>query len=701
MKRFRKTIAGMLGMALVLSSFSSCQFRPRPELTNLLHQIADTGPVYSTPVQTAPVEATAADDNSKDTWTVLLYLCGSDLETEAAAASMNLAEILDTGWSEQVNFIIETGGSTRWHTRGVSSTKLQRFKVGARGLEKLEEYGAASMGMAETLEDFLSWGAEKYPADKYMTLLWNHGGGSVGGSCYDEKFFGDSLTLAEMEEGIRQAGVHFELIGFDCCLMASLETGTLLAPHGKTMVASEEWEPGAGWDYTTWVDYLNTNPGCTGEELGRIICDSYMEKCKTGGMAETATMSVIDLPAMPAVNSAFKNMAAEMMNQTTDVDSLRALVSGARSAESYGGNSYYEGYSNMVDLGDLVERTKEVLPITTQAVEETLKRAVLYHVEGEYRSRANGLSVFYPLGDAEYYADEYCTATDNISYLRFIDTITDTWDAPDWIYEGTTGPVEVELGDDFYQYDNYDFIDPFDPNSTVHSSDYEIRFTTEIDEDGIYTLRITSGRESLLAVDHDLFWVDESSGRYYFYGTDVDVDADWENGIIRDNFQGEWMTVGGELVTPVIIEEDADYAMYAVPVKVNGEETNLRIRYDIVGESYKIIDTYGGVDPETGMSARDSHPLEEGDEITFLFYGGEVETDEMGELAESTGLADMKTYEMGTITYHARTTRVEKGPLEDGAYLYSFEVHDIFGNVHYSDPALITIENGELYIDEI
>ena len=705
MKRFRKKpIIVLLLAALAAASFSGCRLKPRKDLVAMLHQMSEVGPVATAPLPTAPKPETENEDGSDTTWTVMLYLCGSDLESEVGAATQNIEEILSAGWSTKVNFLIETGGSRYWHTRGISPTRLQRFKVGSTGLEKLEDLPLASMGETETLSDFLRWGGENYPADKYMLIFWNHGGGSIGGTSYDEKFWGDSLILTEMEEAVKASGLSFELFGFDCCLMASLETANLLSPYGKYMVGSEESEPTSGWNYTTWLKYLYENPGASGEELGKNIADGYMKKSDLLGAGYMATCSVLDLAAVPAVHNAFKNMAAEMMNTTSDVEKLRSLVQAARGTEAYGGQSYFEGYSDMIDLGDLVRQTKEILPITTQAVEETLDRAVLYNLAGDNRERAHGLSVFYPLGDTEYYADEYCTVTDNISYLRFIDVITDSWSAPDWVYEGTTRPAEVDLGDGTYEYGSDDYLGSED---SISSDNYRVEMDTRVTNEGYYEMTITSGREIISAVDYDLAFLDWDKERCIFLGTDADVEVEWSEGLVRDKFEGRWMSIDGKIVSAILIDETADYVTYAVPVKVNGDEMYLRARYDYKTKKFTLIEVYGGINSETGMSARDGRPLEDGDELTFLFYGISLKDirDEQSGLNQVEGMlsssdTELETYEEGTTTYREGKTEMKWMDLDDGNYLYNFVAVDLFGNQYDSDAVLMTVDGEEVVVTE-
>lgn len=47
-----------------------------------------------------------------------------------------------------------------------------------------------------------------------------------------------------------------ELVGFDTCLMATVDTAYTFCDLAKYLVASEETEPANGWYYSQWVGTL-------------------------------------------------------------------------------------------------------------------------------------------------------------------------------------------------------------------------------------------------------------------------------------------------------------------------------------------------------------------------------------------------------------------------------------------------------------
>ena len=181
------------------------------------------------------------------TWTVFVYMCGSDLESRAGAASRDIEEMISSSANDNVKFVIETGGSVKWRN-GASSKKLQRYEISNGKAELVDETANASMGLDTTLSDFLDWGIKNYPAANMGLILWNHGGGSINGVCLDEQFSPDSLLLRELDAALYSVydkmTEPFEFIGFDACLMSSVEAASLLSTHSNYMIASEETEPG-------------------------------------------------------------------------------------------------------------------------------------------------------------------------------------------------------------------------------------------------------------------------------------------------------------------------------------------------------------------------------------------------------------------------------------------------------------------------
>jgi len=668
----KKILCLAISFGLSLLLLTGCLFPLNPDNnksgTDSSHTSADGEQTDSTEDVT---EATGETESStpKAQWTVLLYMCGTDLESEGGAATDNLLELQDVQYDDSVNFIIQTGGTNTWQNDLIDPGYLQRFKSDADGLTLLDQRKLASMGDPSTLSDFLKWGIKSYPADKYMVLFWNHGGGSIAGVEFDEVFDSDSLTLPELGEAFKEVGQQFEIIGFDTCLMSTLENASTISEYGNYMVASEEYEPGGGWAYTDWTQYLMDHPGANGKMVGKQICDTYYSKCEYSNDDDMATLAVVDLKKVPALVAAFDAMATEMTGITDEITTLQDYVRGAIRAENFGGNTDEEGYTNMVDLGDLTINTEDVVSKTAEDVLTALFDAVVYDVHGSTRAQANGLSVFFPLAVTKEECDSYAEIATSGNYLRFIEVVVSDWSVSD-------------AGTDI----NPAIVVPDQSGDSVTADEYTVDFNTYISDDGYYYLEFLNGFDSIQSVMFNFYYMDYDYGEYMLMGTDNDLVSDWDNGVFYDNFRGVWPALNGYYVDFNLIEEGVDYNLYSIPITLNGVDTNLRAAYvwdtDDTGH-FEVYGCWTGLDSESGMSSREIVQLKDGDEVTILMNGQNWDT---GETIQ---------YEVGTFIVDGPVV-LEEMDLFDGDYLFEYMVTDVFGNTYYSDSIIMEYKDGQI-----
>ena len=172
-------------------------------------------------------------------------MCGTDLESKYSMGVYDLQEMASAAISNNINLIVYTGGSTRWHISDISNRYNQIYRVLGNGqIERLvDNAGTGSMVDPETLISFIEWGVDNFEANRYQLIFWDHGGGSVSGYGYDTKYprLG-SMALAKIDRALTTADVQFDFIGFDACLMANTETALMLTEHADYLIASEEAE---------------------------------------------------------------------------------------------------------------------------------------------------------------------------------------------------------------------------------------------------------------------------------------------------------------------------------------------------------------------------------------------------------------------------------------------------------------------------
>lgn len=336
---------------------------------------------------------TTLKGNGKDTATIMIYICGTDLETKYGMATSDINEILHGEISDDVNIIIETGGTSEWKNNVVKNSTNQRYKITNKGMQLIQDnMGKKSMVDHNTLTDFIKYCEKNYPADRYSLIFWDHGGGSVTGYGYDELFKGSSMTIDEISMALKNSKCKFDWIGFDACLMATLETAIALEPYADYMIASEEVEPGIGWHYTGWVTTLSKNPSIATVDLGKKLIDDYVKEVKARVPQSQATLSIIDLAELKGTVPSSLIKFAQSTNNFIEQDDYKTVSDARAGAKEFSPQSKL----NQIDLIHFAENmgTKE-----SKALAEALKGCVKYNRTSTNITNSNGVSIYFPYGN--------------------------------------------------------------------------------------------------------------------------------------------------------------------------------------------------------------------------------------------------------------------------------------------------------------
>ncbi len=668
----KKKVLSLVMAAAMVFSLTACddEYEEDPVVNDDVETSSEESSVADVPDDGAGTQDVAAGEGS---WAIYWYLCGSDLESGGGFASGDLGELMEVQLPENVNVVIETGGSSEWQNDVIDASKLQRWVYNSEGLMLVDEQPSASMGEAQTLADFLSFAKTNYPAEKTAVVFWNHGGGSVSGASFDELYDFDSLTLDEMYAAFSSVwepsaeNQPLELVGFDTCLMATVDVANTFSDLAHYLVASEETEPANGWYYSQWVGALAQDTSMDGAELGKVICDAYYAGCEEVGTQDNTTLSLTDLSKVGPLLEAYESFGAEALAAAcTDPAFFSQFGRVAAQSENYGGNTKEQGYTNMVDLGHMARQSAGMLS-SSQSVLDALNDCVLYQVGGQYRTEATGLSCYYSYnGDVDEF-NSYAGLGAGEAFKYF------------YSYE-LTG----ELDDSGMEYiADLDFTElPEVQNLLTMGWD---GIALDVDDNGTAYMTLGPDANDILAgIGFSLYYVDTENDLMMLLGTDNDMNADWDNGVFSDNFRGVWGSIDGNLVYMELSFEGDDYNLYSVPVLLNGEEYNLQVVYDFTGEQWGIIGARQGID-DNGMADKELRLLQEGDEITTIWY-----------MATATGDDDFEPYEANTFTVTADTAFAET-QLFDGSYSMVFEMRDAMGNYAYSDAVTFDYEDGEIY----
>ena len=639
--------------------------------------------------------------NSSDTWTVYWYLCGSNLESDYGAASADIEELKSVNLPPNVKVLVETGGSNVWHTDGIPSNALARFLYDENGWTKLETLPDASMADPATVSDFLRFGEEHYPADHKVFVFWDHGGGSMLGVCLDDKYQ-NIMSLDQVRSaftsvyGSNPDAPPFELVGFDACLMATIDTVESVYGISKYMAASEESEPACGWNYKGWVGALAQNPAMGGDALGKAICDTYMDGCAEIGEDDMATFSVIDVSKSPNLQSAYGAYGIEALRSAAQNPQrfFSQLSRDAESSENYGGNTRSQGYMNMVDLGDLAKNTSSTMPQTSASLKAAVNDAVLYKANGAYRTEGTGLSGCYSYDGDPSSWQSYASLDVSSMPINCLFYYLFYGEMPNEAQQYLSGdlsytPPAASSGSQAPQ--PQITVPSTGGAQTMQNNIFNVaqleNTPVDIDNEGSAFVRLSpSAMDILTSVHCQFFYMSEADDIIVYLGSDANINADWDSGIFKDNFFGQWPMLDGHPVYVEITYEGDDYNVYSVPVKLNGVECNLVITYSFKDEKYHILGARRGIDPQYGVPDRNLIKLKAGDTITTIHFGMTMTGDDM----------DYTQVDVDTFTLGANP-KFDDEDVGEGTYGYYFEFVDPLNNSAWSEMVTYTIApNGEI-----
>ena len=331
----------------------------------------------------------------KDEVTIMVYMCGTDLESRSKMATSDLQEMSNAKVSDKVNLLVYTGGCRQWQNNLISSKTNQIWQVRSDGMLCLEEdLGSVSMTDEDTLSSFIKWCEKEFPANRKALIFWDHGGGSVSGYGYDEKFASSgSMSLAGIDRALEEADVKFDFVGFDACLMATAENALMLTDHADYMIASEETEPGIGWYYTDWLSELSKNTSMSTLEVGKNIIDDFVDTCARQCAGQSTTLSIVDLAefeaTVPEKLAAFSSDTCDMIRNKE-----YATVSDARSGTREFGSS------SKIDQIDLVHLAQNLDTEEGKALAEALLGTVKYNRTSSNMTNSYGVSIYFPFRKA-------------------------------------------------------------------------------------------------------------------------------------------------------------------------------------------------------------------------------------------------------------------------------------------------------------
>lgn len=354
--------------------------------------------------------------------TIMIYMVGSDLESDHAMATDDLngiePESIDL---EKTNVLLYTGGTEKWHNF-VSNDENAIYILKNNGFQKIESYEKLNMGSSSTLNSFLNYSYDNYKADTYNLILYDHGG-ALHGAIYDD-FTKDNLSLNDFKEALEDSRFSSEkkldVVLFRTCLNGTIEVANIFKDYANYLVASEEVSYGKSG--SSVLNFLNEVNNKTGAEYGEEFIKSYVQFIKKQHLSYlNTTYSIIDLSKIDEVNKLLEEFIASI-----DLDiNYRKILSERANLLQYASND--NSNYDTVDLYSLIDKLGNYSNYSNKQLLKAIDEAIVYNYSSDTNA-SHGLAIYFPFKGTEshqkYFLNIYKNLNYNEKYYNFIQKIT-------------------------------------------------------------------------------------------------------------------------------------------------------------------------------------------------------------------------------------------------------------------------------------
>ena len=586
-----------------------------------------------------------------------------------------------------VEVLVAFGGADKDGWRGMKFADMYQIiadgQDGAFGNETgrdayLYQDDTANMDDEESLTLFLDYISDTYPNPEQSFLtFWDHGNTykGFGGDTNFKKT--DPYTVLSMDEITRafqnsQPGV-FDLIGFDACLMASVEVAKVIEPFADYMIASEELEPGHGWLWSTVIQYYAEQDSIL--DAGKLMVDNFVQPVHGSGHKQNGrTLSLLDLSRYDELIESLDPVVALMGHQILHNDEYAApVILSIFNARSYG-KFERDDPRVSIDLMHLVQllateyADTELSPSLNELMNE-IDRFVIYSKHDGSRPDSHGVSI----GAPEDTDPDYSTYKLNDTWLQF-ETSYANLRASD-----TTAPTIGEQTSD-------------DAGITATFSDD-------------YLTEVSTLYGYLESFESD----DGSIDEYFMVVAELEAQPTGTEGeYFTPTWDQRWFTVQydpNEITAwiPAAFsgrgeDEDGPYTIYTAEIDFyigDSETANLAALTMYVDEDMEVFDhsiqtyqyIYSGPDDEDGTLRFDkaTYRIESGDAIQFYNYGynlNALDDDDWFPTSEFAEFVQAPVFQLEYLEFAD-----ESG--QPAQYYYTIWAEDVGGNDVYTELAAV------------
>ena len=614
-----------------------------------------------------------------------IYMVGSDLEEDDESGTKDLLELIE-GYESLPNdsslaVVVAFGGANKRGWRGMKFADARRIiddaEDGRFGDESgpnayLRRYDDANMDDERSLRTFLDFLADEYPATESRFLtLWDHGN-AYKGFGGDTNFGSPQMSLDAMAaafQGSRRGA--FDMIGFDACLMASLEVARYVYPYARFMLASEELEPGHGWLWSEVVRAYALEDSVA--DAGKRMVDNFVQDVHGGPRFDGRTLSLVDLARYDELAAALNPVVSALGREIAYGDEYAFDVAvSIAGAGAFGASQRGNEPPASTDLKHLAALLYERFAGTDfqpmlDALLDEIDGFVVHSANDGSRPHANGISVATP-GDPD---PEYAQYKLSEAWLEFDSAYGD------FLASDTTAPAVLRQTSDS-DGTTAAFADDF---LTQVTALYGFVERVEMDDGSADDyFMVVAELEALPTGVEGEYFVEEWDQWWFTVEYDPDENTAWIPASFGGRFEdgyGEYSIYTAEIDFRPRDAQDYEPAVLTLFVDESGV-------FDHSIQTYQYI--YSGPDDEVGTLLFDkaTYQLIPGDAVRFWNYGFHLRDATLDDWFET---GDFVTFAQEPFFLLEYLEFVDDAglPLD---YYYALQAQDVSGNAALTELAL-------------
>ncbi|MFN8673669.1 MAG: clostripain-related cysteine peptidase [Candidatus Sericytochromatia bacterium] len=508
-----------------------------------------------------------------------------------------------------VDIIVGFGGARKQGWKGIKyanadcliTDSADAYYGNSNCYNKADE--AANMGQGATLGDFVTYVKDTFPAANYgkrIMTLWDHGGAHAGYG--PDSITGTSMTLKEINDALAKDPIKYDMVGFDTCLMGNLDLAKFVQKRANYLLASEELEPGHGWQYTEVINYIAKNPNATIVDIGKAMVDSFITS-QDHSSSDGKTLSLADLSKLDAVYSALDTFATNA--QTSLTANLGMLSQAMEKAEGYGKNGKAGAGFNSDVKSFITELKNANSTLDTTALETAINNYIVYSRQDGTRPKATGTAIF-DLNNKEHF--------DHGTYSQYR-TATNTWYN---FVKAFRGAVDAGSGQ------GKPTVQATTTSGAPTVAGFGLKVVDPCADGKCFVISDDSGIKKIKTVK--AIQEAPNTPRYILVGSE-DANKLSSNTYRAANWDGQVLMLDGVMVPTELDDTMPDGTkVYITDCLYNGQDAFLKIRVDTKGNVIKaLITPFQAMDNGDVRMSKDQFTIKTGD--TLQFYDNVLDTD--------------------------------------------------------------------------